>query len=99
MSTIPKYVTPTKLIKTVASTGTPEKIVADQTECAQAIIIARKAAQTDNATDIHIGPNSGDGNQPIRITPGGSYILAGVDLSMWYVDVQTNNDGVVVLYW
>lgn len=93
------YRTPQIIVKTVAATGTPERITTTPTPATNCIIVARKAAQTDNATDINIGPVSGDGNQPIPMAPGGQYTLAGVDLSQWYIDVATAGDGVVVIYW
>src|SRR5437762_4825376 len=90
---------PQILIKTVALTTVPERVSPVTCPASNVIIIARKAAQTDNATNINIGPVSGDGNQPIPMAPGGQYILEKVDLFDWYVDVGTNGDGVVVVYW
>ena len=90
---------PQQLVKTVTLTTIPERISSVTCPASTAIIIARKAEQTDNATDISIGVVSTDGKQPIPIAPGGQYVLSSVDLTDWYVDVQTNGDGVVVIYW
>src|SRR6266487_4475981 len=91
--------TPTRLIKTVALTTVPEKISATTLPVSNVILIGCKAAQTDNATTIYIGPTSADGSQVIPITPGGQYSLTGVDLSEWYVDVATVGDGIIAVYW
>ena len=93
------YRTPNRLIKTVALTTVPEKISVTSIPASTVILIGCKAAQTDNATTIYIGTTSADGSQVIPIPPGGQYILNGVDLSEWYVDVGTNNDGIIALYW
>ncbi len=91
--------TPQQITKTVSLTTVPERISSVTCPCGTAIIVARKAEQTDNTTDINIGPSSVDGKQPIPIAPGGQYVLEKVDLMDWYVDVQTANDGVIVVYW
>lgn len=93
------YRTPQVIIKTVADTGTPDRITTTPTPATNCILVARKAAQTDNTTDINVGPVSGNGNQMIPMAPGGQYTLSGVDLSQWYVDVQTNGDGIIAIYW
>ena len=91
--------TPQTLRKTVAATGTPERLSSASCPVSNAILIGCKAEQTDNATTIYIGPSSVNGKQPIPISPGGQYALAQTDLYDWYVDVGTAGDGVVVVYW
>lgn len=93
------YRTPTRLIKTVALTTVPEKISSTSLPATNVILIGCKAAQTDNATTVYIGPSSGDGTQVIPIPPGGQYALSGVDLSEWYIDVGTAGDGLIAVYW
>jgi len=93
------YRTPQIVIKTVAATGTPERISSVSRPCTQCIIVADKAAQTPNTGDIYIGPVAANGSQPIPMGSHGQYTLAGVDLYEWYVDVATAGDGVVVIYW
>lgn len=95
------YRTPLKTLKTVAATTTPEKITTTGTPATRAIVCGLKglSPRVENATRVWLGVESADGSQMIEIPPGGNYILEGVDLSEWYIDVETNGDGVVVLYW
>ena len=92
-----------QLTKTVAASGTPEPISATTLLVRQATIIAKKGPQTANSGIVHVGPESANGTQPYDLDPGAmtqllDYRGAHIDLSQWYVDVETNGDGVVVVY-
>jgi len=94
----------TQIIKTVAATTTPERITSTQgTEFRQAVIMGKKAARTDNTSTCYIGLAATDSSQPYAVTAGGEIVITpplGVkfDLYDFYVDVETNDDGVVVWY-
>lgn len=88
-----------QLIKTVAAAGTPEAISATSLYVKTATVIGRKAARTDNTGIVHIGPSAADDSQPYDVQPGQiGAVLTNTDLSGWYIDVDTNGDGVVVIY-
>lgn len=92
-----------QLTKTVAAAGTPEQISATPLLVRQATIIAKKGPQTANTGDVHVGPSATNGTQPYDLVPGAITTLqdlrgAHIDLSHWYVDVDNNGDGVVVIY-
>jgi hypothetical protein len=96
-------VTPTVLIKTVASTDTPEAISDTDIFCTKLTIQGQKAVQTDNTSDCYIGWESTNGTQAFLVGYGGSYTWvapegARYNLKDWYVDVGTNADGVVCIY-
>src|SRR2546423_15010183 len=98
-------VTPTTLIKTVAATGTPEKMTATAgTYASRMIVMGKKAAQTNNTGSVFIGEGSADAAQAVDIATGAKQEFVATpgqvfDLSEWYIDVATNGDGVVVFYW
>lgn len=96
--------TPVQILKTIAAAATAEKLSATQKYFRQAILVAKKdLAGTDNTGAVYLGRSSAANEQPIVIQPGGSYVLeppngAKFDLSDWYLDADTNDDGVVILY-
>ena len=98
-------ITPTQIIKTVAVTGTPEAITADDTIFASTVIVwGKKAARTNNSGDVYVQWTAGDGDGGYKVAAGGETWFVGRDgakfqLSQIYVDVDTANDGVVVIYW
>ena len=97
-------IVPTRIVKTVTSSGTPEAIAADNTFFRHATIIAKKAARTANTGTIYLGVTSTNDDQSIDMEPGDIWrIVAPVgsklDLNDFYVDVTTNGDGVVVIYY
>ena len=87
-------------VKTVAATGTPERLVAESTLVDSVELFARKAAGTANTGNIWIGPASADGAQ-LRIMAAGDSITYSappgkkIDLYNIYIDVATAGDGVV----
>ena len=99
-----KVAIPQQIIKTVADSGTPEAITSTSpTYFVYAIFIGRKAARTANTGNIWLGITSGDNTQPIRLVPGQEKTIEAppskqFNLSDWYVDVETNGDGVIVIY-
>jgi hypothetical protein len=97
-------IAPTTVIKTVAASGTPESIAADGTFFRHATVFAKKAARTVNTGVIYVGTTSVNDAQPYDLEPGDVWTIdapAGgkLDLNDFYVDVATNGDGVVVIYW
>lgn len=90
---------PQRIAKVVALTTVPERITTDHIFCTRAVIVANKAARTANTSVCYIGPTSADGSQDIDINQGGLWTLEQIDLYDWFIDVGTNNDGVIVLYW
>ena len=95
------YRTPQKIVKTISATGTPEKITTTSTPATRAIVCGFKSAspRTTNTTSVWLGTESTDGSQIIEVGTSGNYVLEQIDLSEWYVDVETAGDGVVVVYW
>lgn len=87
------------LIVVPVNNATPKQMSVTPLPCTQALITGFSAVRTPNATDAWIGPIATDGQQAIQISPGGLFVLNGVDLSEWYVDSTTVGDGVVIHYW
>lgn len=94
----------TTLVKTVGDSSTPEAIASSPTFFTTAIIMGKKAVRTVNANTVYLGDSATNDTQALDIGIDDKYHLvmpAGTkgDLSRIYVDVTTNGDGVVVLYW
>lgn len=90
--------------KTVAASGTPERISSVSRPCVWARIEGKKDRATDNSGVVYIGPQSGNDAQLLAIAAGESITLEApiegtfFDLKELYVDVATNGDGVNVTY-
>jgi len=93
-------------IKTVAASGTPERMHDTQgaVKCKKVTLWGRKAARTDNAGIVYVGPDSANDseNNVIKIAAGGEFVITAVDgqyidLYDLYIDVVTNADGVTYL--
>ena len=94
--------TPTRIIKTIAATGTPEALAAAGTVFRYATLQGKKAARTNNVGDVWIDITSGDGTQSTKITPGQSITIQMPpgekgDLNDWYCDVENAGDGVIIV--
>ena len=87
---------PTTALKTVTAGGTPERLVADNTSVKSCLVQALES----NTGNVIIGDGSIDPatGQGIEITPLNSITLEGVDLYDWYVDADTNGEGVSLTY-
>lgn len=111
MNNVPYYkitnypkVTPTLLVKTVASTATPEAASATDLYCTTMVLTGRKAARTPNTGDVYVGWTSTNDAQPYKITSDGEVWFNAPEGAKWnlaelYIDVTTNADGLVILYW
>ena len=111
MNNVPYYklanyprVTPAKIIKTVAASGTPEAVAAVGTFCTTFIVMGRKAARTDNTDSVYVGWEATNDAQIYTVVSGGEVWFNAPEGAKWdlgelYVDVVTNADGVVILYW
>jgi hypothetical protein len=99
-----RFMTPDDtIIKTVAASGTPEAVSATQVLVRSALFIGRNAARTNNTGNVYIGWQSADDTQLLEVTPGAEVRVTApdgeaFDLGATYVDVITNDDGVVVIY-
>lgn len=99
------YVKGTQIIKTVAAAATPEVLTADGTIFASHLEIwGKNAARNDNTGDVYIQWTSGNGDGVTKVYSGAERHLTAQDggkfkLSEIYIDVDTNADGVVVVYW
>ena len=87
----------------MALTTVPEAIAAANTFFKTALIIANKAARTANTGKVWLGVTAGDGTQPIGLDAGTQRTIEApegqkYDLGDWFVDVETVNDGVTVIY-
>lgn len=94
---------PTQLIKLVALTTVPEAVAVNGTFFKTALFIGNKAARTANTGKVWIGVTAGDGTQPIGLDAGAQRTIEApegqkYDLNDFYVDVETANDGVLVIY-
>jgi hypothetical protein len=95
----------TELSKTVAATGTPERLYATAGVklFRQAIIMGCKAAQTDNTADAYLGMTATNGTQAFPVRAGGQSVIEapdGVQFDFYdfYLDVGVNGEGVQIWY-
>jgi len=90
--------------KTASSAGTPVAFTNAVVLVKEVTILGKSAPRTDNTGDVYVGVTSGNDTQAFKIAPGGEAVIrverqdAFIDLSQWYVDVTTANDGVTVIY-
>lgn len=92
----------TPIIKTVAATGTPEVLGASTIKFSSVTFIGYKAARTINTGQVWIQSVVTDGASGFPIPAGGSVTYTAphgtyFDASMFFIDVETNGDGVVAL--
>lgn len=92
------------IIKTVSATGTPEALGSGAIRAHSITFLGLKAARTDNTGKVWISPNSGNDTAAIPLDPGDTVTFtANADDdyftdAQFYIDVETNGDGVVALY-
>lgn len=89
----------TQATKTVAASGTPERLAAATTLCEIVLLEGKNARGTNNTGNVWVGTTSGNDTQLLMIAPGTTYELSApagkkIDLNLLYVDVATNADGV-----
>jgi len=89
----------TQATKTVAASGTPERLAAVTTLCESVLLEGKKARGTVNTGNVYLGPASANDAQLLEITPGAQYVMnapAGkkIDLYELYADAVTNGDGI-----
>ena len=59
--------------------------------------------RTTNTTTVWVGPMSGNDLQPYSVDPGSEVVIQAppghwIDMSNWWFDVTTANDGLIVIY-
>lgn len=91
--------TVTQGTKTVAASGTPERLAATTTLVESVILEGKNARGTNNTGSVWVGPQSADGAQLLEIAPGESIELKApdgkkIDINLIYIDVATNADGI-----
>jgi hypothetical protein len=89
--------------KTVAATGTPERLAAATTLCTSVVLQGYKAQGTINTGNVYVGQGSADAAQQILLAAGASLSITAppgkfIDLNLIYLDVATAADGVGYLY-
>lgn len=89
--------------KTVAATGTPEALVADETPAQWVEMIAQKDQGSANTGSIWYGPSSADATNTRLMATGAVARIdapAGqkINLADIFIDVATNGDGVTFTY-
>lgn len=92
-----------QIITISAATATPTVFTNANTWVRKVTIRGKKAARTNNTGTVYVGPTSGNDTQGFDIAAGGEAILEAapgclINLADWYVDVETANDGVMLVY-
>lgn len=92
-----------QLIITASSSGTPVQFTNAPTKVTKVTIIGKKAARTANTGTVYVGPSSANDSQVYEIATGTIHTLSArsgtvIDLSSWWLDVDTNGDGIIILY-
>lgn len=97
--------TPAQFLKTSTAAASPVALTSSTTYFRKAIVRGINALTgTANTGTVYIGPSSSANQQSVEIPPGGEYVIeppngAKDNFANWYLDVDTNADGVVVIYW
>lgn len=91
------------VVKTVAASGTPERVSATHIFFRSATFYGKNAYRTNNTGSVYLGTTSTNNEQHLEITPGGVWVITAprgmvFDLYDLYLDVATNADGVLVEY-
>ena len=92
-----------QLSVTVPTPGTPVRVATQQTSAQYLLVIAAKGlggpTANPNTGKVRVGFSSVGGNNPMELAPGAVqpyFVALGLmDLSTFYVDAVTANDGVV----
>ena len=96
----------THFVKTNSDTATPVAFTNTVIKVTVLTLIGRKADRTDNTGTVWVGMSSDDGKQIIKVPAGETVSVniptspssRSIDLSQMYLDVETANDGVLVVY-
>lgn len=93
-----------QLTKTVAATGTPERLSSVDIWTRGFTLYGLSAARTANVGNVWAGPVSTDNTQPVLIMPNDAVVFPVpngdyVNLKDIYIDVANANDGVVCTYY
>lgn len=92
------------IIVTASDSGTPVSLTTGTNVwCVRATILGKKAARTANTGEVYIGPASANNAQPFKVVSDGEVVIeaaegSSINLKDWYLDVTTNDDGVVIIY-
>lgn len=87
-----------------SSTAAPKQFTNATLAAKSVTVMGYKSPQTSNTTTVWIGWSSGNGAQEVPLPPGEIIVFKAVDnqkfqnLSNFWFDVTTANDGVVVIY-
>jgi hypothetical protein len=87
-----------------ASTAAPIQITNGVTFCNGFNVYGRKGPRTANTGIVYIGMTSGDDTQTISVAADAEVVITAppnkfIDLSKWYFDVATANDGVTIVFY
>jgi len=100
----PERIAAGQIIVIAAASGTPVSLTTGTNIwCTRATIIGNKAARTANTGTVFIGPLAADDTQPYKILTGEIHVFiappgTSINLKDWYLDVTTNDDGLVIIY-
>lgn len=95
----------TSFVKTVAATGTPEALTNTVIKVTSVTLHGKKSRTTANTSTCYVGTTSTNDTQLFALAAGGELVIGPLpsgekfDLSTIYIDVGTNDDGVVVTYY
>lgn len=95
---------PTQFLKAIAAAAPPTALAAAQTFFRKATVLAKKSLSgTLNVGNVRIGASAAAGEQPYELAPGDEVVLQPAvgqkwNFQNWYLDVDTDDDGVVVIY-
>lgn len=87
----------------IPTAGVPTLLSATNKFCRRVVIYGRKAARTDNTSDVWVGPVATTATQPVKIPVGGEVEIVGpggalINLAEWYAETETDADGLVIVY-
>lgn len=101
---VPADATPEQFLKTSTAAAAPVALSGVPISFRRATVLAKKALDgTDNAGNVRIGPSGAPNEQPFLMAPGDEVTLQPAvgqqwDFADWFLDVDNDNDGVVVIY-
>jgi len=94
-----------ELTKTNADTSVPVRLVTvrGQSPFKSATFYGKKSARVNNTSSVWLGVNSTNQTQLIEVPAGGAVVMSApvnsfMDLYDLYLDVETANDGVTVVF-
>lgn len=89
--------------KTVAASGTPERLSATPRKFRQATFIGYSSARVVNTDSVWLGASSTNDSQVFEVPAGGQAVIEAVegtslDFYDIYADAVVNGEGVTILY-